>query len=94
MGCAATGLVERDGAVRGVSVQTVDGTEHDMEALLVVGTDGRDSIFFDGIGDDIEVSARSPRHQQDAVVERSLAQIEDRKVRAALRTLVRALART
>jgi 2-polyprenyl-6-methoxyphenol hydroxylase-like FAD-dependent oxidoreductase len=44
MGCAANGLVERDGAVRGVSVRTAYGTDQDMEASLVVGADGRDSI--------------------------------------------------
>jgi len=44
MGSTATGLVERDGAVRGVMVRTADGTEHDMESPLVVGADGRDSI--------------------------------------------------
>lgn len=44
MSCAATGLVERDGAVRGVSVRTADGADQDIEASLVVGADGRDSI--------------------------------------------------
>ena len=44
MGSTATGLVERDGAVRGVTVLAADGTAHDMESSLVVGADGRDSI--------------------------------------------------
>jgi len=40
MGCRATGLVERDGVVSGVSVQ--DGShQYEIEADLVVGADGR-----------------------------------------------------
>jgi len=44
MGSTATGLVERDGAVRGLTARTADGTEQDMEASLVVGADGHVSI--------------------------------------------------
>ncbi|CAM5440983.1 2-polyprenyl-6-methoxyphenol hydroxylase-like FAD-dependent oxidoreductase [Aquamicrobium terrae] len=45
MGREATGLIERDGVVTGVTARGADGREHDLEASLVVGADGRDSIL-------------------------------------------------
>lgn len=44
MGCAATGLIERDGTVHGVTVQPAGAEEREIEASLVVGADGRDSV--------------------------------------------------
>lgn len=89
------------GEILGVSFQQVQkyerGTNRIAVTVLVRAASALEtpmSFFFDWIDDDLEAAARSPRHQQDAVVERSLTQIEDRKVRAALRTLIRALVRT
>jgi 2-polyprenyl-6-methoxyphenol hydroxylase-like FAD-dependent oxidoreductase len=44
MGCAATGLIERDGTVHGVTVRAAGAEEREIEASLVVGADGRDSV--------------------------------------------------
>lgn len=73
MGSTATGLVEGDGAVRGVSVRTADGTDRDMEASLVVGADGRDSIVrrlaglqVEDLGSSVDVLwMKLPRHNGD-----------------------------
>jgi 2-polyprenyl-6-methoxyphenol hydroxylase-like FAD-dependent oxidoreductase len=44
MGCETTGLVERDGRIIGVEFRDADGTPGVMEAELVIGADGRDSV--------------------------------------------------
>ncbi len=45
MGREATGLTERDGTVTGVATRGVDGSARNLEAALVVGADGRDSML-------------------------------------------------
>jgi len=54
MSCETIGLVERDGAVRGVTVRDADGTVRELEASLVVGADGRDSIVRRTAGMEVE----------------------------------------
>lgn len=54
MGCEVTGLVERHGSVAGVSVRTADGSEHTLDAALVVGADGRDSVVRKAAGLEVE----------------------------------------
>ncbi|MGB3391566.1 MAG: FAD-dependent oxidoreductase [Pseudaminobacter sp.] len=44
MGCEAIGLIERNGVVAGIKLRAADGSERDLEASLVVGADGRESI--------------------------------------------------
>lgn len=44
MGCEVNDLTERDGVVTGVTTRSIDGSERRLEASLVVGADGRDSI--------------------------------------------------
>ncbi|RTM10617.1 MAG: FAD-dependent oxidoreductase [Hyphomicrobiales bacterium] len=43
-GCEVTSLMERNGVVTGVKARSADGRERNLEASLVVGADGRDSI--------------------------------------------------
>src|SRR5205823_6458982 len=38
-----TGLIQRDGAIRGVRYRA-DGREHELPALLTIGADGRTSV--------------------------------------------------
>ncbi len=45
MGREATGLTERDGTVTGGATRGVDGSARNLEAALVVGADGRDSML-------------------------------------------------
>lgn len=45
MGCEAVGLIERGGGVAGVIVRDGEGNERRVEAALVVGADGRDSLL-------------------------------------------------
>jgi hypothetical protein len=52
------------------------------------------SFFFEDVGPQFEEFDQPTLHGRDAMFARALAKIEDRKVRAALRTLLRALART
>ena len=54
MGAEATGLIERDGVVNGVRVRARDGGERDLEATLVIGADGRDSIVRKAAELDVE----------------------------------------
>ena len=54
MGCEVTGLIERAGVVAGVTVRSADGSERDLEASLVVGADGRDSIVRRAAGLEVE----------------------------------------
>jgi len=54
MSCETIGLVKRDGAVRGVTVRDADGTMRELEASLVVGADGRDSIVRRTAGMEVE----------------------------------------
>lgn len=54
MGAEATGLIERDGVVNGVRIRTRDGGERDLEATLVIGADGRDSIVRKAAELDVE----------------------------------------
>jgi 2-polyprenyl-6-methoxyphenol hydroxylase-like FAD-dependent oxidoreductase len=44
MGCEVTSLVDRDGVVVGVNARPAVGSERILEASLVVGADGRDSV--------------------------------------------------
>ena len=62
MDMEATGLIERDGCVAGVEVRGPDGTPAALEAALVVGADGRDSIVrkaarleVDDLGSSVDV---------------------------------------
>ena len=50
------------------------------------------SFFFEGVGPQVNSPAQSLLHGGDIVVAQALAKIEDRKIRAAFRTLIRALA--
>jgi len=50
------------------------------------------SFFFEGGGPQIEQPTQPMPYGGDIVVAQALAKIEDRKVRAAFRTLIRALA--
>lgn len=45
MGCEATGLIERGGSVAGVTYKDGEGRERQLEAALVVGADGRESVL-------------------------------------------------
>lgn len=54
MGCQTTGLIERNGTVAGVTVRTADGSERNLEATLVIGADGRDSIVRKAAGLQVE----------------------------------------
>lgn len=54
MACEATGLVERNGAVAGVTVRDGEGSERTIRATLVVGADGRESIVRKTAGFDVE----------------------------------------
>jgi len=54
MGCEVTGLVERHGSVAGVSVRAADGSERTLDAALVVGADGRDSVVRKAAGLEVE----------------------------------------
>lgn len=73
MGCEATGLVERDGAVTGVTVRDGEGRERNVEAALVVGADGRESITRKTAGFEVEdlgstvdvLWMQLPRHADD-----------------------------
>lgn len=98
----ARGFSQRKlGEKLGVSFQQIQkyerGTNRISVAALVRAAAALNtpmSFFFEGIGPHIEVLDQPALQGRTAVVERSLAQIEDRKVRAALRTLLRALAKT
>lgn len=50
MGHRTVGLVERDGRVAGVRTLAPDGKERSVEADLVVGADGRDSVVRQSAG--------------------------------------------
>lgn len=43
MGCEAVGLIEHNGAVKGVAVRDSEGRERLFETALVIGADGRES---------------------------------------------------
>lgn len=95
------GLSQRKlGEILGVSFQQVQkyerGTNRIAVTILVraaAALDAPTSFFLQGIGPQIEEPEQQMLHGRDAMVARALAKIEDRKVRAAFRTLVQALAR-
>lgn len=73
MNCTATNLVERDGAVVGVTVQSANGQQWEIDASLVIGADGRDSavrhmagLRVEDLGASVDVLwMRLSRHADD-----------------------------
>lgn len=73
MGCEVTNLVERDGVVIGVNARQAAGSERILEASLVVGADGRDSVVrkmakleVEDLGSSVDVLwMKLPRHGDD-----------------------------
>jgi 2-polyprenyl-6-methoxyphenol hydroxylase-like FAD-dependent oxidoreductase len=81
-----TDLIERDGVVRGVRAKRKDGTEFEIAADLVVGTDGRHSTVRDRAGFEVEnfgvpmdvIWTRVPKEPGDP--EQALGNLNDGKI--------------
>ncbi len=94
------GLSQRKlGEIVGVSFQQIQkyerGTNRIAVTMLVraaAALDAPMSFFFEGVGPQIDEPEQPMLHGGDIVVAQALAKIEDRKIRAAFRTLIRALA--
>ena len=93
--------MKKHSEILGVSFQQVQkyerGTNRISVTALVRAAAAMDtpmSFFFEDVGPQFEEFDQPTLHGRDAMFARALAKIEDRKVRAALRTLLRALART
>lgn len=87
------------GALLGVSFQQIQkyerGTNRMAVTMLVRAAAARNapiSFFFEGVGPQIDEPEQPFIHGSNMVIAQALAKIEDRKVRAAFRTLIRALA--
>lgn len=93
------GLSQRKlGETLGVSFQQVQKYERGMNRIAVTTLvraaavlDAPLSFFLEGIGPQQEQPARPTLHGTDTKVAQAIANIENPKVRAAVRTLVRAL---
>lgn len=88
------------GELLGVSFQQIQKYEHGTNriavTILVHAADALNapmSFFFEGVGPQIDEPEQPMLHGSHFVVAQALAKIEDRKVRAAFRTLIRALAK-
>ena len=87
------------GALLGVSFQQIQKYERGTNRLAVTmlvraaaALNAPVSFFLEGVGPQIDAPAQPRLHGGDIMVAQNLAKIEDRKVRAAFRTLIRALA--
>ncbi|MEQ1956192.1 helix-turn-helix transcriptional regulator [Mesorhizobium sp. CN2-181] len=87
------------GELLGVSFQQIQkykrGTNRIAVTTLVraaTALNARMSFFFEGLGPEVKKSVQPLLHGGDILVAQALARIEDSKVRAAFRTLIRALA--
>jgi transcriptional regulator with XRE-family HTH domain len=93
------GLSQRKlGEIVGVSFQQIQkyerGTNRIAVTMLVraaAALDAPMSFFFEGVGPQTDEPEQPMLHGRDSMVAQALAKIEDRKVRAALRTVIRAL---
>jgi transcriptional regulator with XRE-family HTH domain len=88
------------GELLGVSFQQVQkyelGTNRIAVAILLRAATALEapiSFFFEGVGPQIAEPEPSLPQGHDAMAAWALAKIEDRKVRAAFRTLIRALSK-
>ncbi|NGO55869.1 helix-turn-helix transcriptional regulator [Mesorhizobium camelthorni] len=94
------GLSQRKlGEILGVSFQQVQKYERGTNRIAVTillraatALEAPMSFFFEGVGPKIGEPEQPMLHRRDTMVAQALAKIEDRKVRAAFRTLIRALA--
>lgn len=87
------------GELLGVSFQQIQkykrGTNRIAVTTLVraaIALSAPMSFFVDGVGPQVRRPVQPMLYGGDIVVAQALAKIEDRKVRAAFRTLIRALA--
>ena len=87
------------GEILGVSFQQIQkyerGTNRIAVTILVhaaAALNAPMSFFFEGVGPQIDQPEQPLIHGSNMVIAQALAKIEDRKVRAAFRTLIRALA--
>lgn len=94
------GLSQRKlGTLLGVSFQQIQkyerGTNRMAVTMLVraaAALNAPMSFFFEGVGPQIDEPEQPFIRANNIVIAQALAKIEDRKVRAAFRTLIRALA--
>jgi len=94
------GLSQRKlGELLGVSFQQIQKYERGTNRIAVTtlvraaaALNAPMSFFFEGVGPQIEQPTQRMLQGSDIVAAQALAKIEDRKVRAAFRTLIRALA--
>lgn len=95
------GLSQRKlGEAIGVSFQQIQKYERGMTRIAVATLvrvaaelDAPLSFFLEGVGPQRQEPEQETLHGRDASIAQALARIEDRKVRAAFRTLIRALTR-
>jgi transcriptional regulator with XRE-family HTH domain len=87
------------GELLGVSFQQIQKYERGTNRIAVTtlvraatALNAPMSFFFEGVGPQVNSPAQSLLNGGDIVVAQALAKIEDRKIRAAFRTLIRALA--
>ncbi|MBN9034891.1 MAG: helix-turn-helix transcriptional regulator [Rhizobiales bacterium] len=87
------------GELLGVSFQQIQKYERGTNRIAVTtlvraaaALSAPMSFFFEGVGPQVKKPAEPMLHGGDIVIAQSLAKIEDLKVRAAFRTLIRALA--
>ena len=87
------------GALLGVSFQQIQNYERGTNRMAVTmlvraaaALNAPMSFFFEGVGPQIDEPEQPFIHGSNMVIAKALAKIEDRKVRAAFRTLIRALA--
>lgn len=96
----ALGLSQRKmGEILGVSFQQVQKYERGTNRIAVTtlvraaaALNAPMSFFFEGVGPQIEQPTQPMLQGSDIVIAQALAKIEDRRIRAAFRTLIRALA--
>ena len=94
------GLSQRKlGEIVGVSFQQIQKYERGTNLIAVTtlvraatALSAPMSFFFEGVGPQVRKPAQPMLDGGDIVVAQALAKIEDRKVRAAFRILIRALA--
>jgi len=86
------------GQTLGVSFQQIQKYERGLNRISVatlvraaIALDAPLSFFLDGVGPQRRVPERPPLHGRNERLAQALAAIGDRKVRAAIRTLVRAV---
>jgi transcriptional regulator with XRE-family HTH domain len=89
----------RLGEILGVSFQQVQKYERGINRIAVsvlvraaAALEAPLSYFLEGVGPQRQLPEHVTPHGRDAALAQALAKIDDRKVRAAFRTLIRALA--